>query len=259
MSGRTRLNLLLVAAMMALAFATYLDLRQIDSAAPPLTQLDPSLIRHIRISDHRGRDIRLERQGDHWYMIHPYAVHADDDRIETLMGITSTPVHRRFSAAQHRLDSFGLAPVRLRLWLNNLEFAFGATDPIHFRRYVSQNGSIMLIDDGFQHHLTAPPESFVDPVPLPLRASVVRAQFDGNPLGPETAARWGATAAETVESQPWDGAGVRLWVELAQEQEILEFRILEQGRRWLRPDLGLAYRFGNPLDPPPTIAVPLTQ
>ncbi|MGD8589262.1 MAG: hypothetical protein PVG22_10575 [Chromatiales bacterium] len=156
MSRRSLLNLLLSLLVLGLILLVWWLQPQ---GLPPLTSLQPEQVERIRISDARGRDIRLEKRSGHWWLDQ---TPANEPRIEQLLGICTTPSLRRFPTAQRAMAEFGLADPALRLWLNDLELAFGTTDPINGWRYVRLDGQIHLIGDGFQHHLTAPAAAFIE-------------------------------------------------------------------------------------------------
>jgi hypothetical protein len=154
MSRRSLLNLGLSLLVLGLLVWVW---RLQPQPLPPLTPLQPQQIERIRISDDTGRDIRLEKRAGRWWL---GQAPANQERIEQLLGICTTPSLRRLPATERRLAEFGLAPPPLRLWLNDLELDFGTTDPINGWRYVLTGGQIHLIGDGFQHHLSAPVTAF---------------------------------------------------------------------------------------------------
>ena len=156
MSRRSLLNLGLSALVLGLILWVWWLQPQ---GLPPLTLLQPQQVEHIRISDDTGRDIRLEKHAGHWWL---EQAPANEGRIEQLLGICSTPSLRRLQVPEQRLAEFGLAPPSLHLWLNDLELAFGTTDPINGWRYVLTGGQIHLIGDGFQHHLSASAAAFAE-------------------------------------------------------------------------------------------------
>jgi hypothetical protein len=155
MSRRSLINLLLSTLVLALALGIWWLQPQ---GLPPLTPLQAGQIERIRISDTTGREIRLEKRAGHWWR---EQTPANEPRIAQLLGICTTPSLRRFPIGEKQLAEFGLAPPALHLWLNDLELAFGSTDPINGWRYVRLEGWIHLIGDGFQHHLSAPASTFV--------------------------------------------------------------------------------------------------
>lgn len=155
MSRRSLLNLALSGLVLSLLLLVW---RLQPQALPPLTPLLPEQVEKIQISDTAGREIRLENRAGHWWL---GQAPANEERIRQLLGICTTPSLQRFSAPAENLAEFGLAPAVIQLRLNELELAFGTTDPINGWRYVRSGDQIHLIGDGFQHHLTAPASAFL--------------------------------------------------------------------------------------------------
>ena len=127
-------------------------------ALQPLTGLEPGQISRIDISDLSGRQVQLTKQAGQWHL---GSGMADQVRVVQLLGISRTQSLERF-AVPADLRPFGLEPAPIRLRLDDLTLDFGATDPINGWRYVRIGGTIHLIADGYYHHLTAAPESWLE-------------------------------------------------------------------------------------------------
>ncbi len=167
LSRRSKINLALSTLVLLLATGVYLASETDVGEEPvPLTGIKPEDITQIRIKDRQGRLIGLEKRDSEWFMTSPYRTRADAVRISGLLRIATTPTYLRLPAHNLDLDGYGLAAPIAFLYLNDAEFAFGSTEPVHRRRYVRVDGRINLIDDGFYHHLMAKPEGFVaEPLP----------------------------------------------------------------------------------------------
>ncbi|MGD8909671.1 MAG: hypothetical protein PVI92_10010 [Chromatiales bacterium] len=155
MDRRWRLNLTLLAAAGLLGLLIW---RAQPPRLPPLTPLDPAHIEQIEISDLSGRHILLKKVAGIW---RSGTAAADQRRIAQLLGICTTPSLERFPAAAD-LTPFNLAPAPIRLRLDSLTLDFGTTDPLNGWRYVHMDKQVHLIADGFYHHLTAPPEAWLE-------------------------------------------------------------------------------------------------
>ena len=81
--------------------------------------------------------------------------------MEQFLGICQTPSLERFRAPSD-LAPFNLNPAPILVQLDDLELSIGSTDPVNGWRYVQIGGLIHLIADGFYHHLTAPPEAWLE-------------------------------------------------------------------------------------------------
>ncbi|MES9977273.1 MAG: hypothetical protein ABW107_00830, partial [Candidatus Thiodiazotropha sp. 6PLUC5] len=84
-----------------------------------------------------------------------------NSRVKQLLEICRTESLRHFPAPAE-LKPFGLDQPNLILRLNQTQFSFGTTDPINGWRYVLHRGEIHLIGNGFQHHLIAPIDAWLE-------------------------------------------------------------------------------------------------
>ncbi|MEJ2455538.1 MAG: hypothetical protein P8103_15465 [Candidatus Thiodiazotropha sp.] len=155
MDRRLRLNLILLAAAGLLGLVIWLSH---PIGLPLLTGLDPARIERIEIGDLSGRQIQLSKTATGW---RSGQAKADGQRVEQLLGICVTPSLERFPAPAD-LTPFGLDPAPIRLKLDDLTLDFGTTDPLNGWRYVLVGKEVHLIADGFYHHLTAPPEAWLE-------------------------------------------------------------------------------------------------
>lgn len=156
MSRRTLISLILLGLTL---LASLLVWQLQPEPLPLLTSLQPDQIHSIRITDPAGRDIQLIKTADQWKLSRKPA---NTQRIEQLLGISTTLSLRRFPLPTERLGEFGLQPPAIRLWLNETELDFGTTDPLNGWRYVRQGDQVHLIGDGFYHHLTAGREAYLE-------------------------------------------------------------------------------------------------
>ncbi|VAX09523.1 hypothetical protein MNBD_GAMMA26-311 [hydrothermal vent metagenome] len=129
----------------------------------PLTNLNPTEINSIRISDTKGRELILKKLQGHWQMTSPHQEAADETRIAQLLGIATTRSFSHFIVPEDRLAEFGLNPAPIQLKLNNVTLEIGGNESLRFRRYVRIGDQIHLISNGFHHHLMAQPDDFIAP------------------------------------------------------------------------------------------------
>jgi hypothetical protein len=155
MERRLRLNLTLLAVACLLGLLVW---QAQSPGMPPLTPLDPGEIESIVISDLAGRQVALHKREGVWLS---GSAPADAGRIAQLLRICRTPSLDRFTPSGE-LTPFGLEPAPIRLRIDQLTLDFGATDPLNGWRYVRIGERIHLIADGFYHHLTAPPDAWLE-------------------------------------------------------------------------------------------------
>jgi hypothetical protein len=149
-----RINLILVVIITLLALLVW---HSQPEPMTPLSTLLPTEINRITISSGATKLTMQLEQGQWLINGHPGLT----SRIEQLLTIGQTPSLKHFSAPPD-LKPFGLDLPSLTLQLNQEQFAFGGTDPLNGWRYVLHKGVIHLIGNGYQHHLTAPVEAWLE-------------------------------------------------------------------------------------------------
>ena len=164
LSRRTQINIALLCLVAVLAAALLLPHQQPSLAPlPTLTRLDAETIDRIRIVNRDGESIQFEKATWGWSMLVPFPAKANQTRIAGLLKITSTPTYLELRTGDQDLSLFGLVSPVASVQLNDTLLQFGATEPVHYRRYVLVGDMIGLIDDGFYHHLSAKPRAFLAP------------------------------------------------------------------------------------------------
>jgi hypothetical protein len=239
MKTRWAVNLVLLILVAALAAAMRYELAS-ERRAGTLTGLDPNRITQIEIQRAGEPVIHLVRTAGGWRMESPYAVAANDSKVDQLVQIASTPVVRSLPESA-RADRLGLAPAHIRLSLDGLTLRFGDTDPIGHRRYVAIGDRIHLIDDGFQYHLLAPATDYVSRRPLPPDFRPVSGTLDDQPLTAQTLAELGRLVATRVTPAGEELSGQILSLRERETGETIRFLISSDRRRWTRADLHLSY------------------
>ena len=156
MTPRAWLNLTLLAVVAALALvAVYEPGIEAPPPATTLTDLDPDEVTRIRIQRADAEAVLLENRDGRWRLREPVTVAANEFRARSLARIAAAESLGTLPPADDQLSDFGLAPAKVRLWLNERELAFGGSTALDHRRYVLTGGVLHMIDDRYQHHLTA--------------------------------------------------------------------------------------------------------
>jgi len=264
MNRRTALNLALLAAVAGLAALVYWE-PGIERPAelPKLTSLAPADVTQIVIRPQRGAEIRLEKAQGAWMMHAPVAAHANEFRIEALLGITRADSHAQFDAGALDLAKFRLDAPATVLRLNDVELAFGGSEPLDNRRYVRAGAAVHLINEDYYYRLQTDYPAFVSNQLLPPQArpvqirlpefSVTRAEGGWQlepaqqPPAPDAlnafVDEW--RRAQAVEVDRYEGEAARgaLRVSFDGGAAPLEFLLLETEPELVlaRADLGLRY------------------
>lgn len=162
--SRNLINLALLLFVLGLASLVIWEPGQQQDESNRLSSLQADDIDRIRIQHDGLQDIQLQRRNDHWYMLAPYSVVADETRVNALLKLPAATSYTRFAAEGRPLDNYGLAPVLAQVKLNDSLFQFGGLEDINRRRYVlSPDNDIHLITDLFYHQLRTSAPSFVSP------------------------------------------------------------------------------------------------
>jgi len=144
---RTRLNagLLLTAAALG-AVAWWLSG---DDGPHPLTDLDPSEIRDVRVRYPGMRDapmLHLQRRDDGWHLVAPIERAARDGRMVTVLAILAARPESCYPIDEHPAAEFGLEPPSVVLVAGRVEVAFGDRSA-DGRRYVRAGERLCLLRD----------------------------------------------------------------------------------------------------------------
>jgi hypothetical protein len=160
MKRRTRTHLFLFAVLSLLGVAVYAELRKERAlATDPLTTLDASAVRTLRIRCPDCETRRFEKVDGHWRMLEPLVQAADDARIDRIVAIARAPVRFRHAAGELDAKKLGLDPPWASLELDDTTLTFGTTDAIHGDRYVMVGDTVALVPDRFSALLFAKPDS----------------------------------------------------------------------------------------------------
>jgi hypothetical protein len=279
LSSRTLINLILLVISVILAAVIWMTPDNTGTSQPArLTEIEPTEISRILLSNKSSPGIVMERTPAGWSMTEPYAIEANTPRIEILLDILSTPSLEQFPLPAERLDEFGLNEPAAVITLNNTSLEFGSVHPLNYRRYIRIADTLHLTKDLFPHHAMAPAEAYVSHRPIPTDATIggiktdnwELTRIDGNwrlsPASKNLSAdainakidAWENIHAAGVEKASGLQTSDHVLVSLTGQQEPVFFEIAtHNGKLYLvRPDLGIAYRLppGSNLTAPPAAA-----
>jgi len=193
----------------------------------------------------------------------PVATVANEFRIDALLGITRADSRAQFDAGTLDLAKFRLDKPATVLRLNDVELAFGDSEPLDNRRYVRNGATVHLIDEDYYYRLQSDFAAFVSTRLLPPNArpaqirlpefSVARAG-SGWELAPAQPAAtpdalnafvdgWRGAQAVEVDRYGGEAARGKLGVSFEGDAAPLEFLLLETEPELVlaRADLGLRY------------------
>jgi hypothetical protein len=286
MNTRSALNLALLGLVAVLAALIYWQPGiKPPAALPRLTALSPADIRHIAIRPQQGAEIRLDKEEGGWMMTAPLATYANGFRIDALLGVAQAESHAQLPVAGLDLAKFHLDTPALVLRLNDVELAFGDSEPLDNRRYVRVGSTVHLINDDYYYRLQAGVPAFVSNQLLPPHSKPAQISLPAFSLS-RAAGRWQLSPATTQPSMDVLNGFVDEW-QRAQAIEVdryeggasqgkitisfdggaapLEFLLLQTEPEPVlaRADLGLRYHLApeqaQHLLQPPAAAAPAAQ
>jgi len=272
MNVRTGINLLLLAAVIALALLAVFAPGQKEDEVARITPLLVADIRDITIEAANRPKIVLQRDAEGWRVRAPIDVTANEFRVQTVLRLARAQSRGGFAAEGKDLAQYGLDASAVRVKFNDTRVDFGGTEPIDGRRYVRVGARIHLVTDTYFYQVQADLPAFVSQHLLPSGAQLrevrlpqfsVRLDDDGRWLLAPTAVAsehrdlsadalsrfveaWAMAEAVQVSryrGEPAEGEAV---VYLRDSDEPLRFAILqaEPEVALARIDLGLRYDFG---------------
>lgn len=267
MNKRTVLNIALLIFLAGLVLiARYQPGQSPPAVAPALELFDAGNVARIDVI-RTGKDtVALEKSGAQWRMTAPLQVPADRFLVDTLLGMAKATAHAQFAAGGVSLGDFRLDAPRLTVRLDDVEVAFGDTEPLSGRRYVMVGATVYLIDDTLFHQLTGGTHTFVARQLLPADSRIESLILPAHTITRSDGGDWVVTPEQPDLSQDdvvalideWlraqairvgpaemEDAGASVTVQLAGAPAPLRFALLAHDAEWLlvRPDLGIRYHF----------------
>lgn len=150
MQSRLLLNIGLLALVVILGLVIF-NLRD-DSDEYRLSSLNPDDITAVEIA-HRERYVVLKKTNGQWQMTRPIQIAANNFRVGSLLSLINTTTHASYDVDSLDLSKFKLDQPRTILRVsdgsNEIQFEFGASNPVNRLRYVRVGERMHLIDDHF--------------------------------------------------------------------------------------------------------------
>lgn len=162
MSRRWLVNLALALVLGALAvIAVYKPGLEQPAEHPALTALTPQAVARIEILRSKEEPIVLERTGEDWRLVAPFAARANRFRIDKLLRVTAAESELHRPAGGEQPARYGLDPPQAILRLDGEEIRFGGLHPLKPLQYVLYRETIHLIPAGHFHAVAAAFDDFL--------------------------------------------------------------------------------------------------
>ena len=128
-----------------------------------LTSINVSDINSIHIHKKQNDDIIfLKHKNNIWHMTKPYNIKAHQFRINTLLGLTQSPVDTLYNIESLDLSAYALEPPRARISFDQTDILFGKINPLNNKRYLLANNKMVLLNDQAYPLVSAQAASFVN-------------------------------------------------------------------------------------------------
>jgi len=178
MQSRFIINLILL--LIIVGVSLYLTFTSPDKdvvESVPISTVPAEQISNIRIERKDREAIHFSKDGDTWMMRAPFEVRARPQRIESLLGLLTSPSVDQLDAGQTALDRMNLQSPEVILRLDDEVFAFGDVNPLDQTRYVLYRDTIHLINDHLYPQLTTGAGFFIDTKVVPDDAAISVVQY----------------------------------------------------------------------------------
>lgn len=262
MQARLLLNLCLLIAATGLAVFLLQDSnKKTGPAEVLLTTVPPETVTRIQIIRADHDTLSFVKQSGSWQMQHPYAVTANEIRINALLNLLRASSYSRFNKKDLQLSNFQLDKPQVSITFNETRMDFGEASPLGEQRYVLVNNEVHLINDSPYQQLQAPATFFLSPRLLPAGKMIhaiklpdheLRIQNGVWTITPETnigadklvelVNAWRDAEAISINKYEDGDSGDKILVELG-DQDLWTFLLINKPQEFIlaRPDLGIQY------------------
>ena len=273
MSTRTLLNLGLALLAVALVLVVvYQPGLEPDTAPRPIvTGLDPETVASISVTRPAHGPITLTRHDNHWYLFSgKQELPAAEFQVRALLRLLQATSTVEYPAASVDPAALGLQPPQATLDIDGTQIVFGTTDPLEDRRYVQVADRVYLIEDQYQHLLSAEYWSFIDRRLLAEGSSIIGLELpdmalhysdaDGWRVAPDAGtagadelrqlvANWETATALYISADDGAATDESVHIQLRDRESALEFRVVSRtpGLILARPDWGIRYHLTGDL------------
>jgi len=162
MNSRNLVNLSLLI-FLIIAITIYSNSNNTENNAARLTSLDIDIINNIKIHKSNENDIFFIKTEDNvWRMQKPYQIKAHQFRLNTLLGLTQTPVNKSYEIDDLNLSDYALDKPRAHISFNETDIYFGKTNTLNNKRYLLTQNKMTLVNDQTYPLVSAHATSFIN-------------------------------------------------------------------------------------------------
>lgn len=163
-----------------------------DNRLERLSATPLSAISQIRIR-HGGKLTALEKTPRGWSMTAPVRVEANAQRLQSVLALLHAPVHARYPLGEVSLDELGLKKPQTSVDFDDVNIAFGKTNPLKGLRYIRRGDEVLLIEDVYSPLLEAGFSALVSLALLPQDARIDKLELVNQTLTRRDDGGWQST------------------------------------------------------------------
>lgn len=138
------LNVVLLAAVAALAWLAWRTPSRDEAAREPLSAVRPAAVNHIQLTRQNQPPVRIERRADQWWLSAPLQARADEFQVMRLLTILDAQPTARMPAAD--ASRFELNPPSAILDIDGVQYAFGGINTVTREQYVLRGDTVYAVE-----------------------------------------------------------------------------------------------------------------
>lgn len=179
MTSRTLLNLALLLIVLILVAVVMLEPGKKPEPKPELlTSMKASAVKQIKIVRRDKGTIELQKQSDHWRMLTPFKLPANNYKVESVLNLLKTESVARYDLAKLDPARFDLVKPVVSIDFNDsLKIDFGNIAPLQKQRYVRIGKQLHLIPDYYYYQLIGSATDYLDHALIPEGKKIRRLEL----------------------------------------------------------------------------------
>ena len=211
-----------------------------------LSNIDPQKIDRIQVKLKNKENIIFQKKEKHWYMISPFNLLANPNRMQTMLNFLQAYSYTKFGTDNLELEKFSLLMPELSIVFNDYEIVFGAVNPLEPKlRYVMAQSNVYLVRDGLYQQLLAPVTFFLNKKILPHQKKIKSIELPKGFAEQEEKFIKAWQVAEALNVLKYEGVEAVAMVKIvltSGENIVYEILRYEPDLILARPDMGIQYQ-----------------
>lgn len=179
MTSRTLLNLALLLIVLILGAVVILEPGKKPAPKPELlTSMKASAVKQIKIVRRDKGTIELQKKSDHWRMLTPFKLPANDYKVDSVLNLLKTESIAQYDLADLDPARFDLVKPVVSIYFNHsLKIDFGNIAPLQKQRYVRIGKQLHLIPDYYYYQLIGSATDYLDHALIPQGKKITRLEL----------------------------------------------------------------------------------